>query len=240
MSRDSEAIGFQPGPIVALYELDLTTIGVAQILYFTSGGIGNSVVPVIFDGVIYTAVELKSSGWTISGTGAFPQPTIQVSNVNDLFSGLVRQYQDLIGARLTRKRVFRSFLDDGVNAGQGVNALFAVDVYYLYQKTSHNKLYVEWKLASSIDQEGQQLPARQVVRDSCQFQYRTFNSLTGQFDYTHVDCPYTGGACYTNTGAGTGPSLDACGKRVSDCKLRFAGAGYLPFGGFPGAGMGNI
>jgi lambda family phage minor tail protein L len=231
-----QAISSQPGAIVTLFDLDLTVIGVAQTLHFTSSN-SDTIVPPIFQGVAYTPVELKSSGWARSGNGPFPQPTIQVSNVNDLFSGLVRQYQDLIGAKLVRKRLFRSFLDDGTNAGQGANAIFAVDTYYLYQKTAHNKLLVEWKLASSLDQEGQQLPARQVVRDSCQFSYRIWNPAFG-FDYTHVECPYTGGAAYDTTGAGTSVQLDACGKRISDCKLRFGGAGFLPFGGFPGVNQG--
>jgi lambda family phage minor tail protein L len=240
-TRDSVAVGFQPGPIVTLYDLDLSTIGVSQILHFTGGGNGSSVVPVTFQGVAYTPVELKTSGWSASGTGPFPQPQLQVSNVNDLFSGLVRQYQDLIGARLTRKRLFRSFLDDGTNGGQGTAALFSVDVYFLYQKTSHNKMYVQWKLASSLDQQGQQIPARQVTRDWCGFQYRTWNAATLAFDYTHVDCPYTGPRFYDETDAQVGDGAsDACSKKVSGCGPRFAGTGYLPIGSYPGAGMGSI
>lgn len=239
-TRDSVSIGFQPGPIVTLFDLDLTAVGDNTVLHFTGGGNGNSVQPVSFGGVEYVPIEMTSEGWATSGTGPFPQPTIRVSNVNSVFSGLVRQYQDLIGAQLTRKRLFSSFLDGGTNGGQGNNALFAVDVYYLYQKTAHNKMYVEWKLASAVDQQGQQLPARMVVRDSCGFSYRTWNTTTGAFDYTHVECPYTGGAFYDTTGAATSQQNDACGKRTSDCKLRFAGAGYLPFGGFPGAGQGPV
>lgn len=229
-----QAVSSQPGQIVSLFDLDMTPIGVNSVLHFTSSN-NQSVVPVTFQGVQYTPVEMKSSGWARSGTGPFPQPTIEVSNVNDLFSGLVRQYQDLIGAKLTRKRLFRSFLDDGSNAGQGNNAIFAVDIFYLYQKTGHNKMYVEWKLASSLDQQGQQLPARTAVRDCCQFSYRVYKN--GVFDYTHVDCPYTGSACYDTTGAVTSIDQDACGKRISDCRLRFSTAGYLPFGGFPGMGV---
>jgi lambda family phage minor tail protein L len=238
-TRDQISIGFQPGPIVTLYDLDLTAVGDPTVLHFTYGGQGNSVQPVSFQGVTYTPVELTSQGWARSGSGAFPQPTIRVSNVNSIFSGLVRQYQDLIGAQLTRKRLFASFLDGGGNGGQGTQALFAVDVYNLYQKTTHNKLYVEWKLASAMDQQGQQLPARIVMRDSCGFAYRTFNTTTGAFDYSIADCPYTGAACFDATGASTTTPNDVCGKKTSDCQKRFSGAGYLPFGGFPGAGSGT-
>lgn len=234
-TRDSASISATPGEIIALYELDLTVIGVSEILYFT-GSTSSNPLPITFQGVQYTPIELKSSGWTQSGTGPFPQPKIQVSNVNNLFSGLVRQYQDLIGAKLTRKRLFASFLDGYVNGGQAGNALFAVDQYYLYQKTGHNKLYVEWKLASAIDQEGQQLPSRLVIRDSCQFQYRVWNPNTGAFDYTHVDCPYTGSATYNNTNQADAAQNDACDHTTIGCTLRFSIYGYLPFGGYPGVG----
>lgn len=237
--KDIVAISSQPGPVVTLYDLDLTPIGVNSILHFTNSA-GDDQVGTVFQGIQYVAVEVVSSGWSATGTGPFPQPDIQVSNVNDLFSGLVRQYQDLIGAKLSRKRLFRSFLDDGVYAGQGANALFALDTYYLYQKTSHNKMLVEWKLASSVDQQGQQLPARLVIRDSCQFQYRRWDDTLGAFNYTNVDCPYTGGAYYDTTDAPTAPQLDACSKKTTGCKLRFAGTGFLPFGGFPGVGVGDI
>lgn len=238
-TRDTASMSSNPGQLVTLFDLDLSPIGVSTLLHFT-GSTNDSTVPITFQGIQYTPVELKSEGWTTTGSGPFPQPKISVSNVNDLFSGLVRQYADLIGAKLTRKRLFRSFLDDGTNAGQGANALFAVDTYYLYQKTTHNKMFIEWKLSSSIDQEGQQLPARLVVRDTCQFQYRIYNAETGAFDYTHVDCPYTGGASYDLNGNATSPANDMCSKSIATgCKPRFQGQGYLPFGGFPGAGMGN-
>ena len=238
-TRDQVSIGMQPGPIVTLFDLDLTAVGDPTVLHFTYGGNGNSVQPVSFQGVTYVPVELTTEGWAVSGSGPFPQPTIRVSNVNSLFSGLVRQYQDLIGAQLTRKRLFASFLDGGVNGGQGNNALFAIDVYNLYQKTAHNKMYVEWKLASAVDQQGQTLPARMVIRDSCPFAYRVYDPSIGGFDYTNVDCPYTGTACFDTAGNTTAAATDACGKRLTDCKKRFSTQGYLPFGGFPGAGQGT-
>ncbi|PNQ53697.1 phage minor tail protein L, partial [Vibrio agarivorans] len=56
--------------------------------------------------------------------------------------------------------------------------------------------------------------------------------------YRGASCGYTGPPVAKEDGTPTNdPSLDQCGGRLSDCKLRFGDHGELPFGGFPGSSL---
>ena len=54
------------------------------------------------------------------------------------------------------------------------------------------------------------------------------------YDNPDMACPYTGSACYTKNGETTTAANDDCGRRLSDCVLRFGQENPLPYGGFPG------
>ena len=85
-----------------------------------------------------------------------------------------------------------------------------------------------------MDQEGRKLPGRQVLKDACTHIYR-FPDGMGDFDYTNATCPYVGTDYFEATGASTNdPALDKCGKKLSDCRLRFGQHGVLPTRAFPG------
>jgi phage-related protein len=109
---------------------------------------------------------------------------------------------------------------------------FPVEVYTIERKSAHTKTFVEWQLAAAIDQEGRMLPGRQVLRDTCLHRYRSFEG--GTFNYSRASCPYTGAACFTATGTPTTAQFDVCGKKLSDCRLRFGQNANLPTRAFPG------
>ena len=212
---------------IELFELDATTLG-GGINRFCSSLSESGAVS--FGGETYTAVDVEASGFESSGQGALATPTIRISNVNLVGTALINGMDDLIGAILKRIRTYRQFLDDGLDPDS--SQIFPIDVYKVERKIAANKVFVEWELSAALDQFGEKLPARQILRDSCRWRYRAF--IDGVFDYTAVECPYTGDDYFDVQGEPVVASEDHCGKRLSDCRLRFGQNEQLPTSAFPG------
>jgi lambda family phage minor tail protein L len=222
----------QPGAQVTFFELDLSPIGVSQALRFTNTNINGE--PITWKGSTYQFVDVEAEGFEWSGTGPAPTPTIRVTNVNFVFATLVRDYEDLIGARLLRRRTFRSFID-GADT-EAAEFEFPVDIYAVDRKLRHNNRIIEWQLASAIDQQGVTLPARQVLRDTCTHVYRRWDRETESFDYTQATCPYVGEEFFDLSNTPTTSDRDICSKQLLGCKRRFGENGNLPTRAFPGVG----
>jgi phage-related protein len=78
------------------------------------------------------------------------------------------------------------------------------------------------------------IPKRQVLRDACLAEYRYYDTATAAFDYTRATCPYVGTSYFEADGTPTiNPAEDQCGRKLSDCKLRFTDL-ILPTWAFPG------
>ena len=195
---------------------------------------------VYWGGIAYSPLPILTSGFEVTTKGSLPTPHVKVANgvIGGLVSNLIEQYGDLVGARITRWRTFAKHLDSGSDPDSMRH--FRPDRYSVNRKISQNKLYVEWELSTVIDQQGMLLPGRQILRDYCAWQYRFWDNQAGAFDYTNVECPYTGTLYFDrNDDAVTDPSLDQCSKRMTGCTLRFGNdaGSNLPFGGFPGVSL---
>lgn len=187
-----------------------------------------------FGGHEYIAVAIDVTGFEWNGQGTLPTPTIQIANVNRILMASVISLRDLIGAKFTRIRTFRKHLDDGTDPDDTM--IFPKEIYTINQKTAQNKVYIEFQLASAIDQEGVKIPGRQCLRNTCTHRYRAWDATTGVFDYSKATCPYTGIANFTARDVPTpNPDLDRCSKHLSGCKLRF-GNSPLPTRATPGIG----
>lgn len=219
-----------PGDLIVLYDIDTGPIGGSDVWHLCSGTV-NGVYP-IWRGNTYLAYPIIGEGFEWSGRGTLPKPKLTVGNVLRLLQGAVIQYNDLLGAKVTRWKTLTKYLDNGTNPNSEIH--FSPDIYYIDRKAAQTRTHMEFELAAILDQQGKVLPARQIIRDSCAFRYRRWNGSTWVYDTTDMACPYTGGAMYTNVDVGTSnPTLDVCGKRLTSCKLRFGANAALPFGGFP-------
>lgn len=214
--------------LVTLYILDASILG-GSVSYFTNSVDGNQAIR--FGGNIYVPVEFESEGWEWNGQGKAPTPKIRIGNVNEYITATIYQYEDLLGATVTRIRTFRRYLDDGPEAN--TQATFPTDIYRVERKSAENEVFVEFELSSAIDQAGRMLPGRQYMRDICGHRYRHWDENTGDFSYKFVTCPYVGTAFFDEFGEITDAVHDKCGKHISDCKARF-GNQVLPYRGFPG------
>ena len=225
----AEIRSLEPSAIVELFELDASSFG-AGISRFHAGTNGLKQ-NVVWAGNTYTAYPVQASGFEWSGQGSLPRPRLTVANVTGAISLLVIQYDDLLGAKLTRRRTLAKYLDavnftGGVNANADPTAAFADDVYYIDRKTLETRDTVEFELSAAFDVAGVQLPRRQIIQNVCPWVYRG------------AECSYTGGSYFDANDAAVGSlGLDVCGKRLTSCKARFGSYGELPFGSFPSAGL---
>ncbi len=215
--------------LVELFEIDLTPIGVAENYFFHNdlNQIGNDVV---WQGQVYTRFPIEADGFEWVGSGTQPRPRVRVGNITGLLGALSRENQDLVGAKFTRRRTFLKYLD-AVNFASGnptadANVHFNDEIWFIDRKSSENKVFVEWELASAGDLTNVLLPRRQCIQNTCTWKYRS------------AECGYTGGAVADiNDQPTTVLALDACGKRLSSCALRFPLPAEKPFGGFPAVGL---
>lgn len=232
---DIKTLVQQPAPdaVVELFTLDATNIN-GQVYYFCSSQDNGSEIE--FDGNTYSPIDVEADGFQLTGNGPLPEPTLRVSNATGVMGAVAIAASDLLGTTVTRVRTFGRYLDNGSEPDP--TAVISEDVYIIDQKTAHNQVYIEWKLASVIGFENRFVPARQVIRDICTHRYRIWDGSA--FVYTNATCPYTGANYYTQNGTSSlNPALDSCGKRIEDCVLRF-GTGELPTRAFPGSGRARI
>ena len=219
----------EPSAVVELFELDATSFG-GDLLRFHAGTNGLTA-NVVWQGNTYTAFPIKASGFDFSGNGQLPRPKLQVANVTGAISLLVLTYDDMLGAKLTRKRTMVKYLD-GDNFAGGTNptadsaAEFPDDVFFIDRKSSETRDMVEFELAASFDVAGVRLPHRQIIQNVCVWRYKG------------TECGYSGTNYFdANDDSVASSGLDVCGKRLTSCKARFGSIQPLPFGSFPSAGL---
>jgi lambda family phage minor tail protein L len=188
---------------------------------------------VSFGGVAYSPVPLGISGWEVASNGPIPRPRITVPNIAGFTRALMGLYGDLLGAKLSRKRVFLYALD-GMDAPDSTD-FYGPDVWYFDRVVMAAPEFVEFELCSPLDLQGKMLPNGQIIRDVCTHSYRRWNALTSSF--VPGTCPYAGSGMWDASGAATGTSSpDDCGRRIADCDTRFPGQA-LPTKAFPGVAV---
>ena len=221
-----------PNAIIELFQLhlDATLHGSSDIYYFHNGVNAAVTGNVIWNSQTYVRLPIEATGLDDSSSGSLPRPKLVVSNIGSsittilLSVNLVTAGNDLGGAKVIRIRTLKKYLDG--EAGADPHAKFPDEVWYVDRKANENRAAVEFELASKFDLAGVMLPRRQIIANVCQWVYRG------------GECGYTGSNYWNTQDQVVGTlALDACGKRISSCKLRFGATAELPFGSFPGAGL---
>lgn len=218
-----------PGAIVDLFELDMTALG-GDVLYFHPGR-NQLMADIVWNGQAYVAFPIQAEGFEASGNGKMPRPVVRVANVTGLISAVLRDMDDLIGCKVTRRRTLGKYLD-AVNFPGGVNPTadptqeFPREVWFIDRKSVESRMVIEFELAAAWDCQGVLLPRRQAIANTCSWRYRG------------PDCGYVGGPVATIHDVATADlAQDQCGKRLASCKLRFGEYAELPFGAFPSVGL---
>jgi lambda family phage minor tail protein L len=224
----AELAKLEHSAVLELYELDATALGAGQ--YFFHAGTNALRAAVVWQGQAYSPFPVYAEGFEATHDGPLPRPRLRVANVDGIIGVLNRDYRNLQGARLVRRRVLAKFLDavnfaGGVNATADPDAGYPDDVWRVDRKSHQDNEFVEYELGSPMDVAEVKLPRRQIIARICGWAYRS------------TECGYTGGPVAKDDDTATAdPTLDKCGHRLTSCRLRFAN-NDLPFGSFPGAGQ---
>ena len=177
---------------------------------------------VVYKTNTYTALPLEADGFELNTSGQLARPTLNFANVGLGITALTNTYDDLVGATVQRIRTLSTYLDGEPDADP--NAFWGPDEWVVEQKSNETKLVVSFQLAIPFDLEGRALPGRRLLREQCQWIYKS-----------DIGCGYSGSPFFdANDRPVSFPEQDVCGKRLTSCKLRFGNTARLPFGGFPG------
>lgn len=216
-----------PGVLIDLYIIDLTPISPGVYYYFYAG-LDANYGSLQYDGNVYTPWPVSVEGFEKSGAGVSARPKFIIGNPTGFVSTLMDLYQDLIGSKVTRVRTMSKYLDGEPTADAAANTR---EMYFVNQKVADNGTVVEFELTSATDFEGKKLPGRIMVANTCIWLY-------GPLGGAECGWPGTDPSKYFKAdGTPTAnPSEDVCGKRLTDCQLRFGEEEELPFGAFPALG----
>jgi lambda family phage minor tail protein L len=222
-----------PSAIIELFQLRLVTAlhGSADIYRFHAGVNGkNDGGNVVWAGQTYTAFPVECDGFDYSGNGQLPRPKLRVANVLGTITTIllavnaITPGNDLIGAKVIRKRTLARYLD-AVNFPGSVNpygtpdptAEFPEEIYFIARKSVESRDVVEFELASAFDLQGVRAPKRQCIANVCSWVYRS------------AECGYTGTRYFNDADQVVATAaLDVCGKRVSSCTKRFEVTSLVP------------
>ena len=215
--------------IVDLYILDLNPINIAEIYYFypmlsETGG------DIVYQGNTYVPWPIEMTGFEKRGTGSEPRPKATISNIGGQISALVKSYNDLIGATLTRRRTLATYVENDL-------ADYYDEIYFIEQKTLENSVTIEFEMVTAMDFVDKQLPGRVAVANACPWLYGPTAVALGK-QSQGCSWPGTDNTKWFDSlgNAVTIKANDVCGKRLSDCKLRFGNTAELDYGGFPSLG----
>lgn len=194
-----EAISLESSSIVTLYEIDLSNLDAVRnlgatalaesTLRFHNIELLNQTV-IYFKGDAYHPIPIITDGFEVTSAGALPRPTLTFTSLkaiesveaNNQFASLkksILELNNMIGAKVTRLRTYVKFLDASNTAIPGVgqhstssNPEFPRDVFFVERKVAEDKSTIQFELASVMDMENFQLPARICLASRCPWTYR--------------------------------------------------------------------
>ena len=169
--------------IVEMIDLDLSPItGDAEDIFYFTNQLKPDDTKIQWKGNIYEPIPIVSAGYEKTTTGQIGQPTLTVANVLGTFTQIINELDDLVGAKVVRRRTLGKYLDGAPDADPLQE--FPIDVFYIERKTQENSMVISWQLASVLDLEGLKLPRRIITQNYCQWRYRG------------SECGFTGAALY--------------------------------------------
>lgn len=131
----------------------------------------------IWQGIEYIRFPLEFTGFETNTKGTIPRPVVRIANIGGAISSLLYQFENLIGAKITRKRTLYKYIDavnypDGINPEANPDIGFADEVYYVSRKVIESGIFVELELSPAWDLHGIKLPRRLCTQNVCMWQYK--------------------------------------------------------------------
>jgi len=123
----------------------------------------------------YTPFPFEFNGYEKRGKGAIPRPTIRFSNINRDFTVYNTTHEDLLGAKVIRRRTLAKYL------GENPPVEFPKEVYYIERLVSETSMVVEYELTTNFDLRGVTLPSRRIIASRCNWKYK--DAVSGGCDW---------------------------------------------------------
>jgi lambda family phage minor tail protein L len=193
----SEAMSLEPSQILEFYLIyyawpdDQNSVLALTPISPGESRNGVSVDRVVWQGQEYIAYPMEVSGFEVKGDNSLPRPRLKLSNIEFTISKYLKLHNNLIGAKLIRKRTFARFLDD-LNFPGGKNPYFDIvtqsseadgnaylpdETYYINRRTTETKELVELELSTVFELDNTFLPNRNVYSKYCTWVYRGHGCL---------------------------------------------------------------
>jgi|MDSZ01.1.fsa_nt_gb lambda family phage minor tail protein L len=195
----SESLKLDPSTLIVLYEIDISELASDITLKKSNENYNpapfrfhnmNSLngVTLKFQSNNYISLPIQAEGFEMNSAGTLPTPTLTITSVEGLeenasFSLLKSNFinfENFVGAKVTRIRTFAKFLDadqngdtiEGVGSEEDQNAEFPRDVFFIERKSNENKNSIQFELSSIFDLQNLKLPSRVIYASRCPFTYR--------------------------------------------------------------------
>ena len=200
-----------PGRVLTFYDVDATGIAGGALYRYQPMGSNALGASVVWRGATYDPMPIEADGFEMDGAGALPRPTLRVGNIDGVIGALVRDLDDLSGARVTRYQILEKHLDAvnfvAGNATADPLEILSSEVWLIEQKKSDTREAIEFELVAASDAQGHRIPASPMQATICAW-------TIGD----EAVCPYVG----------------TCVKTLDACKANHGAGNPLPARIFPG------
>jgi lambda family phage minor tail protein L len=147
----------------------------------------------------YIFIPCEFSSYETSSDGRQSRPKLQIGNINNYFSKVLQDRNDLIGKNFNRKKILAKDLDvsnfeNNINPYgiSSFNTYIAFDRFVVNAKIAENLNLVELELTTKVDVESLSIPARKITNDTCSWNYRCYGCNYGNNrDYSGPKLPVT-------------------------------------------------
>jgi lambda family phage minor tail protein L len=170
-------LDFQPTTVLEFFRIYPDTVNKPNTYLSIHGG-SNFEKPIIWQGVSYIPLPIEVEGFEVNGNGQLARPKIRIANVDYLVTSLLQNNQDLIYGKIVRKRTFLKYIDNGNFDGgnpfgdSDQSAEISEEEFLISQKTTENKVYVEFELTSPLDLDNYEVNNRLIFGKYCSWLYR--------------------------------------------------------------------
>ena len=166
-----ELQSLEPSAVIELFKLTFNkavnglTEDDADVVFYYHAGTNEVKTNIIFNGISYTPLPVKVTGFNKTTKGTLPRPKFEIANTNSAISALIL-LNNPIHAELLRIKTCKKFLDaenftSGSNSSADPTAIFeADDRWYVDRVVSENPVTVVFELAGKIDMTNLRLPKR--------------------------------------------------------------------------------
>lgn len=188
--------------IIDLFEIELD----ANEGYLRFHGSKNFDKNLYFQGKEYIFIPCEFSSYETNSDGRQSRPKLQIGNINNYFSKIMQDRNDLIGKNCNRKKILARDLDarnfeNGINPYgiSNFNTYIAFDKFIINAKVAENLNLVELELVTKIDIQTLSVPARKITNDTCSWNYRCYGCNYGNNkNYSGPTLPVTVGGGFNS------------------------------------------